>query len=121
MANFTEIPTLALSQAQNPETKPAFLEELRSTLINVGFLYLSETGLDEELVERVCAEARRFFEELPTEEKLKIEMKNEKSFLGYSRVSVSFVDPLSFSHVKHRWTRDMEEKRKEKKHSNATQ
>lgn len=32
-------------------------------------------------------ETRKFFEELPFEEKEKIEMKNEKSFLGWSRVS----------------------------------
>ncbi|KAL9089282.1 MAG: hypothetical protein Q9165_005850 [Trypethelium subeluteriae] len=85
-ANFNAIPTLPLAQARDPKTKPAFLDALRSALLNVGFLYLSETGLDEELVERVCAETRRFFEELPEEEKLKIEMKNEKSFLGYSRL-----------------------------------
>ncbi|KAL9069875.1 MAG: hypothetical protein Q9157_006009, partial [Trypethelium eluteriae] len=84
-ANFNAIPTLPLAQARDPKTKSAFLDDLRSALLNVGFLYLSETGLDEELVERVCAETRRFFEELPEDEKLKIEMKNEKSFLGYSR------------------------------------
>lgn len=86
-ASFTEIPTLPLAQARDPATKAAFLEDLRSALLNVGFLYLSETGLDEKLVEGVCIEARRFFEDLPMEEKLRIEMKNEKSFLGYSRVS----------------------------------
>ncbi|KAF2236072.1 naringenin 3-dioxygenase [Viridothelium virens] len=85
-ANFNAIPTLPLAQARDPKTKSAFLDDLRSALLNVGFLYLSETGLDEELVERVCAETRRFFEELPEDEKLKIEMKNEKSFLGYSRL-----------------------------------
>lgn len=31
-------------------------------------------------------ETGKFFEELPFEEKEKIEMKNEKSFLGWSRV-----------------------------------
>ena len=95
-ASFTELPTLSLAQARDPATKAAFLEDLRSALLNVGFLYLSETGLDEELVERVCTEARRFFEELPTEEKLRIEMKNEKSFLGYSRVSLCLLDGISF-------------------------
>ncbi|KAI9660022.1 MAG: hypothetical protein M1821_001374 [Bathelium mastoideum] len=85
-ASFTEIPTLPLAQARHPNTKAAFLENLRAALLNVGFLYLSETGLDEGLVEQVCVEGRKFFEELPTEEKLKIEMKNEKSFLGYSRL-----------------------------------
>ncbi|KAI9703500.1 MAG: hypothetical protein M1820_005804 [Bogoriella megaspora] len=85
-ATFTEIPTLPLAQARDPKTKPAFLDALRDALLNAGFMYLSETGLDEGLVEQVCDEGRKFFEELPMEEKLNIEMKNEKSFLGYSRL-----------------------------------
>lgn len=39
-------------------------------------------------MQRVISECRRFFEELPVEEKEAIEMKNEKSFLGWSRVSL---------------------------------
>lgn len=84
---FTTIPVLPLSHALNPSTKPKFLEDLRSALLNVGFLYLSETTLPEQLVRDVVSECRDFFEKLPQEEKEKIEMKNEKSFLGWSRVS----------------------------------
>lgn len=88
---FTSIPILPLSQALDASTKPQFLEDLRSALLNVGFFYLSETGLPEELVRDVIKECRGFFTELPVEEKERIEMKNEKSFLGWSRVSLSFV------------------------------
>jgi isopenicillin N synthase-like dioxygenase len=56
-------------------------------LLNVGFLYLSETGLPEQLVKDVIGECQSFFQKLPQEEKERIEMKNEKSFLGWSRVS----------------------------------
>jgi hypothetical protein len=35
----------------------------------------------------VVRECQGFFQELPEEEKENIEMKNEKSFLGWSRVS----------------------------------
>lgn len=34
------------------------------------------------------SEARKFFEELSMEDKLAVEMKNERSFLGYSRVGL---------------------------------
>lgn len=85
---FSQIPILPLSAALSPDTKPQFLADLRSALLHVGFLYLSETGLPEALVQRVISECRRFFEELPVEEKEAIEMKNEKSFLGWSRVSL---------------------------------
>ena len=53
----------------------------------MGFLYLSETGLPYQLIQDIVAECGDFFEKLPQEEKERIEMKNEKSFLGWSRVS----------------------------------
>lgn len=84
---FTALPILALSRALDPATKPQFLADLREALLNVGFLYLSETGLPRELVHDVIRECKGFFENLPREEKERIEMKNEKSFLGWSRVS----------------------------------
>jgi isopenicillin N synthase-like dioxygenase len=86
---FTSIPVLSLAAARDPSTKAKFLDELRHALLFVGFLYLDDTGLPKELVDRVCEQARLFFDEsvLPLAEKEKIEMKNEKSFLGWSRVS----------------------------------
>lgn len=84
---FTAIPILPLSHAASPALKPAFLSSLRAALLNVGFLYISETGIPEALTQDVVAQCRAFFETLPEGEKLRIEMKNEKSFLGYSRVS----------------------------------
>ncbi len=84
---FTTLPILPLSAALNPTTKPQFLADLRSALLNVGFLYLSDTGLPDTLVRDVISECKGFFEKLPQGEKEAIEMKNEKSFLGWSRVS----------------------------------
>ena len=89
-AIFTQIPILPLSAARSPATKPQFLADLRHALLHVGFLYLSDTGLPADLVQRVTSECRRFFETLPLAEKERIEMKNEKSFLGWSRVSGYF-------------------------------
>lgn len=103
MASFTTIPVLSLAKARDPTTKPAFLADLRSALLNVGFLYLSDTGLSPELVSRVCDQTIKFFQEdvLPFAEKERIEMKNEKSFLGWSRVSLSVCFILS--HVSLLW------------------
>lgn len=83
---FTHIPILPLSTALDASTKPKFLSDLRHALLNVGFLYLSETGLPEGLVQDVVRECGGFFEDLPKGEKERIEMKNQKSFLGWSRV-----------------------------------
>jgi isopenicillin N synthase-like dioxygenase len=89
MTSFSSIPVLSLASARDSLTKPKFLEDLRSALLNVGFCYLSDTGLPPDLVKRVCEQSIAFFDEdvLPLAEKEKIEMKNEKSFLGWSRVS----------------------------------
>jgi isopenicillin N synthase-like dioxygenase len=82
---FQEIPILDISLARDEVTKPAFLQQLLDALLNVGFLYIKNTGIDQSLFDNVCEEGIRFFD-LPEEEKLRIEMKNAQSFLGYSKV-----------------------------------
>lgn len=85
MSSFTEVPILDLSLASDPATKPAFLEDLKRALLEVGFLYIKNTGVDPELVADVVRLTKAFFE-LPLEEKLRLEMKNSPHFLGYSRL-----------------------------------
>ena len=65
---FTSIPILDLSLASDPETKPAFLADLRHALMEVGFLYLRNVGIPDELYEQVITEGKAFFD-LPMEEK----------------------------------------------------
>ncbi|KAK0117971.1 hypothetical protein ONS95_012282 [Cadophora gregata] len=83
--SFDSIPILDLAEAKDPSTKPKFLEQLRHALLEVGFLYLKNVGVPEELTQKVIKEGICFFD-LPMEEKLKVEMKNAPSFLGYSRL-----------------------------------
>jgi len=54
--------------------------------MEVGFLYLKNVGIPDEEFQEVIKQGKAFFD-IPEEEKLKIEMKNAKSFLGYSRLS----------------------------------
>lgn len=79
--SFHSIPTLDLSLARRPETKAAFLRDLRYALLEVGFLYIKNTGIEDRLIRDVISEGKAFFD-LPTEKKLEIEMKNAPSFLG---------------------------------------
>ena len=79
--SFDEIPVLDLSLARDPSTKPQFLKDLRQTLIEVGFLYIKNTGIPDGLIEQVIQHGQDFFK-LPTEEKLKVQMQNQPSFLG---------------------------------------
>jgi isopenicillin N synthase-like dioxygenase len=83
--SFTSIPNLDLALALSPTTKPALLAQLRHALLEVGFLYISNTGIPTPLTSRVKSQCISFFD-LPLSEKLKCEMVNQKSFLGYNRV-----------------------------------
>ena len=79
--SFHSIPTLDLALARSSETKLAFLKDLRHALLEVGFLYIKNTGIDEQLIRDVISEGKGFFD-LPVEKKLEMEMKNAASFLG---------------------------------------
>ncbi|KAL6889279.1 hypothetical protein HDV57DRAFT_320105 [Trichoderma longibrachiatum] len=83
---FTSIPILDLDLSRDPATKPEFLTQLRHALMEVGFLYLKNVGISQELWDEVIRQGKAFFD-IPQEEKLKIEMKNAPSFLGYSQLS----------------------------------
>jgi len=68
MSSFSSIPILDLSLARDPTTKPSFLNDLRHALLEVGFLYIKNTGIPDELVGQVIQEGKAFFD-LPEEEK----------------------------------------------------
>ena len=66
--SFTTIPILDVSRAADPETRPAFLAELRHALIEVGFFYIRNVGIPDELFQKVIEQGRAFFD-IPDEEK----------------------------------------------------
>jgi len=84
-SSFDSIPILDLSLADDPSTKPVLLADLRHAIIDVGFLYIKNFGVDQALMDKVCSVGKSFFD-LPMDEKLRIEMKNGPHFLGYSRL-----------------------------------
>ena len=83
--SFSSIPVLDLSLVRNEDTKPAFLESLRSALLDVGFLYIKNTGIDDALIQDVVEQGKAFFD-LPDEKKLEIQMKKRPSFLGIEKL-----------------------------------
>lgn len=66
--SFTSIPILDLAAAQDPATKPQFLKELRHALMEVGFLYLKNVGISDELFQKIIELGKDFFD-IPEEEK----------------------------------------------------
>lgn len=83
--SFSSIPVLDLSLASNQDTKPAFLESLRIALLDVGFLYIKNTGIDDTLIQDVIEQGKAFFG-LPDEKKLEVQMKKQPSFLGEKKL-----------------------------------
>lgn len=66
--SFTSIPILDLAAARDPATKPGFLKELRHALMEVGFLYLKNVGIPDEVFQKVIDLGKGFFD-IPEEEK----------------------------------------------------
>ena len=83
--SFSAIPVLDLALVRNQDTKPAFLESLRNALLDVGFLYIKDTGIDDSLIQDVIEQGKAFFD-LPDEKKLEIQMRKKPSFLGTEKL-----------------------------------
>lgn len=66
--SFTSIPILDLDLSRDPATKPEFLNQLRDALMEVGFLYLKNVGISQELWDEVIRQGKGFFD-IPQEEK----------------------------------------------------
>ncbi|WP_243076793.1 isopenicillin N synthase family oxygenase [Microbacterium sp. SS28] len=80
------LPILDLSLLdQGPEAAERFRDELRAATHDVGFFYLTGTGVTPELEARLHGAARDFFA-LPEEDKLAIENVKSPHFRGYTRI-----------------------------------
>ncbi|CEJ53885.1 hypothetical protein PMG11_00222 [Penicillium brasilianum] len=82
---FTKVPILDFAQTTSPTTRSTFLEALRDAIVNVGFFYLKNTGVPNELYQELSEQSSALFN-LPLGQKLEIDMINSKHFLGYSRL-----------------------------------
>ena len=80
------LPILDLSQLdEGPEAAARFRDDLRCATHDVGFFYLTGTGVTPELEERLGRAAREFFA-LPEADKLEIENVKSPHFRGYTRI-----------------------------------
>ena len=78
------LPILDLSRLDaGPEAAAAFRDDLRAATHDVGFFYLTGTGISPELEDRLHRAARDFFA-LPEADKLAIENVNSPQFRGYN-------------------------------------
>ncbi|KAL4070225.1 hypothetical protein V8B97DRAFT_2007856 [Scleroderma yunnanense] len=83
--NLPTIPVLDLAVLSDDTKRPEFIALLRYALIDVGFLYLKNHSVPQELIDRVCEYVPRLFN-IPQEEKDKLLMINSPHFMGFSRL-----------------------------------
>jgi isopenicillin N synthase-like dioxygenase len=80
------LPILDLSQLDaGPDAAASFRDALRRATHEVGFFYLTGTGIPRALEERMLSTSRAFFA-LPEADKLTIENTNSPHFRGYTRL-----------------------------------
>ncbi|EGV61636.1 Clavaminate synthase-like protein [Yamadazyma tenuis ATCC 10573] len=87
--SFNEIPSLDLSLALDPSTKPQFLQQLRYALIDVGFLLLKNyesVGPSPDDFQSIKHQTEAFFR-LPQSVKDGCSMLNSRHFLGYNKLA----------------------------------
>lgn len=82
--DFSDIPVIDVSPLGGSDTaaQARVAEELGAAARNVGFLYVTGTGIDETLFENLLAQTKRFFA-LPLEEKMKVYIGRSRNHRGY--------------------------------------
>lgn len=84
-SNFSSIPLLDYGLISHSTRRPEFVAQLRHALINVGFLYLSNSPVSRTNIDALITYIPRLFS-LPQEAKDNIRMANSEHFLGYSKL-----------------------------------
>jgi isopenicillin N synthase-like dioxygenase len=81
--NFQEIPVIDLALADDPTSLPTLLSALRVALTEVGFLYVSNHKVPQQVIHNLVDILPRLFG-LPDGAKNAVALGNSKHFLGYS-------------------------------------
>ncbi|WP_159869094.1 MULTISPECIES: isopenicillin N synthase family oxygenase [unclassified Raoultella] len=84
--NATTLPILDLARYADSAEKSAFLADLRHAARDIGFFYLINHGVDDELQRSVQQLSRRFFA-LADEQKQPVAMIHSPHFRGYNRAA----------------------------------
>ena len=81
--SFDEIPILDLSLAESSQRRQDLIQELRHALTDVGFLYVKNHGVSDDIVSSIVKSLPKLFS-LSQEAKDEIALSNSPHFLGYS-------------------------------------
>ncbi|KAJ5360565.1 Oxoglutarate/iron-dependent dioxygenase [Penicillium concentricum] len=84
-SNFKSIPVIDLSLAKSPITRPKLLQELHHTLTSIGFLYITNHDVPQDVISDLKHALPTLFA-LDPAEKEEVALHNSPHFLGYSQV-----------------------------------
>ncbi|ODV94024.1 hypothetical protein PACTADRAFT_44338 [Pachysolen tannophilus NRRL Y-2460] len=83
---FRQLPIIDLTDLESEDysKRKKVAEDVYKACTEVGFFYIKNHGISDELVKNVRKNADDFFKKVPIQEKLKIDRKNNEYFLGYA-------------------------------------
>ncbi|KAI8986155.1 Clavaminate synthase-like protein [Trametes punicea] len=93
---FKDIPIIDLKEIDKPgpTIRKALADAVRDACMNVGFLYVKNHGISEDIIERAFAASKEFFS-LPLEKKMELDIRKAANFKGYNPILSSNNDPLN--------------------------
>ncbi|TBU44027.1 Clavaminate synthase-like protein [Dichomitus squalens] len=91
---FRNIPIVDLKDidSSNPVVRAALADEIRDACMNVGFLYVTNHGITDTIIQNALTASKSFFS-LPLEKKLELDMTKTANFKGYNPVLSSNNNP----------------------------
>jgi isopenicillin N synthase-like dioxygenase len=85
---FSSIPIVDLTDATSPslDARKKVARQIHEACVNVGFFYIKNHGVEEDVIEGVKHEARRFFHDLAEEDKMELDITKNTEFYGYAPI-----------------------------------
>ncbi|KAJ4304647.1 hypothetical protein N0V90_000173 [Kalmusia sp. IMI 367209] len=85
---FSSIPIIDLRNATSSslEARKKAASEVYEACVNVGFFYIKNHGVPDEVIEGVKHEAKRFFHDLSDAQKMELDITKNTEFYGYAPV-----------------------------------
>ncbi|KIO02790.1 hypothetical protein M404DRAFT_147420 [Pisolithus tinctorius Marx 270] len=80
---FHRISDLSNATSRDPALRRSLAADIRDACVSVGFFYVKNHGISEEVISKAVSAAERFFS-LPTETKMKLDIHASPNFKGYT-------------------------------------
>src|ERR1700748_2014692 len=94
------IATLDLTDFRNASTRPKFVAQLRESLSETGFFFLSNHGINETIISDALEVLPWFFDEMTEEERMRYVFTD---LMGYTPMGVEKGEDAVLADHKHYW------------------